>query len=292
MKRLLVLVAGVFILSITSTPAIAQYCGDGIVNQPNEDCDDGNNLNGDCCDENCNFEPFESPCGDPSDTDCTDPDICIGNGYCSPRNSSGGTPCTDDFNICTDDECSGGGVCFHINNSLLCDDGLYCNGTDSCSGGTCSVHTGDPCTPLFCDEGLDICAALDSDNDGVLDNADNCPEHPNGPVLGTCVMIRGNLFVGIGVTCTEDGDCADDELCDLAQFDFDGTGVGDACECRGNFDGDRDIDGNDAFVFKLGFGRSDFFNPCPSNQQPNEFGRSSFRNPRPICTGLLDWCIY
>ena len=152
----------ILFLSFTFVPTIAAQCGNGIIDI-GEECDDGNNLNGDCCDASCNFEPLGTLCGDPSDTECTNPDTCTGGGYCSPLHAPGGTPCTDDGNICTDDECSGGGVCFHINNTFLCDDGLYCNGTDSCSDGTCSVHTGDPCTPLFCDEGLDICYNLDSD---------------------------------------------------------------------------------------------------------------------------------
>ena len=105
----------------------------------------------------------------------------------------------------------------------------------------------------------------DNDTDGIPNTIDNCPENPNGPNLGTCVKIREGLFVGMGVICTESGDCLGDELCDLEQLDFDESGVGDACECRGNFDGDSDIDGNDAFIFKLGFGRSSLFNPCPSN---------------------------
>jgi len=33
--------------------------------------------------------------------------------------------------------------------------------------------------------------------------------------------------------------------------------------CEGNFDGDQDVDGNDAFKFKSNFGRSKFNNPCP-----------------------------
>ena len=127
----------------------------------------------------------------------------------------------------------------------------------------------DPCPPEACDEGRNICLT-DTDEDGVFDYQDNCPEHPNGPYLGTCIRIAGGLFVGLGVTCVVNEDCNDDELCDVTQLDFDETGIGDACECRGNFDGDSDIDGNDAYVFKVGFGRSAFFNPCPSNQSVTE----------------------
>ena len=50
----------------------------------------------------------------------------------------------DDFNVCTDEACVGN-VCQYTNNVNSCDDGLYCNGTDTCSGGSCSVHTGSPC---------------------------------------------------------------------------------------------------------------------------------------------------
>ena len=106
----------------------------------------------------------------------------------------------------------------------------------------------------------------DTDEDGVRNEEDNCPEHPNGPYLGTCVRIVGGLFKGMGLTCVDSEDCVNDEFCDLNQFDFDETGVGDACECHGDFDRDRDIDGTDASIFKMGFGRSKFDNPCPSNQ--------------------------
>ena len=106
----------------------------------------------------------------------------------------------------------------------------------------------------------------DTDEDGIRNEDDNCPEHPNGIYLGTCIRITGGFFTGFGVPCIDSTDCASDEICDTAQLDFDETGVGDACECRGNFDGDSDIDGNDAYIFKVGFGRGTFFNPCPSNQ--------------------------
>ena len=33
-------------------------------------------------------------------------------------------------------------------NGSACSDGLFCNGTDTCNAGACSVHTGDPCLPL------------------------------------------------------------------------------------------------------------------------------------------------
>ncbi|MCZ7583854.1 MAG: hypothetical protein M5R36_11235 [Deltaproteobacteria bacterium] len=51
------------------------------------------------------------------------------------------------------------------NNGASCGDGTFCNGADTCNGGTCSVHAGDPCSDdgnpctgiEFCDEGQDQC---------------------------------------------------------------------------------------------------------------------------------------
>ena len=54
-------------------------CGDGVVVAP-EQCDDGNRIDGDCCDANCRFEPAGTVCGD-----ATDPCLearCDGAGGC------------------------------------------------------------------------------------------------------------------------------------------------------------------------------------------------------------------
>ena len=63
-------------------------------------------------------------------------------------------------------------------NDVSCDDGLYCNGTDSCSGGIC-VHAGNPCEDgLFCngaetcDEGTDGCASGNAPCDPLTETCD------------------------------------------------------------------------------------------------------------------------
>ncbi len=43
-------------VSVTVPSAIGAYCGDGSVNQPSEECDDGNNLDGDGCSSSCQLE--------------------------------------------------------------------------------------------------------------------------------------------------------------------------------------------------------------------------------------------
>ena len=89
-----------------------------------------------------------------------------------------------------------------------------------------------------------------------------------------------------------------------------GNGIGDACDCEGNFDCDSDCDGTDAASFKTDFGRSGFLNPCINESQchgdfdcdadcdgtdaalfKTDFGRSLFSNPCPACV-VWDWCVY
>jgi hypothetical protein len=107
----------------------------------------------------------------------------------------------------------------------------------------------------------DACENIpDTDGDGVPDADDNCPAHPNGPNLGTC--IHGTL----GEICTDSGECGTGGFCSTNQEDDyppGGNGIGEACECEGNFDFDQDVDGTDAARFKSDFGRSPFSDPCP-----------------------------
>jgi len=75
-------------------------------------------------------------------------------------------------------------------------------------------------------------AYLDQDNDGLPDNADNCPETANGPNLGTCIDC---LNRNIGQTCTSGDECGDHGFCSLNQ-----EGI-----CDEDFDGDQIINEED-----------------------------------------------
>jgi hypothetical protein len=117
----------------------------------------------------------------------------------------------------------------------------------------------------------------DDDNDGTEDTADNCPINVN-PLQEDTYPPGGN-------------------------------GIGDACDCEGNFDCDEDCDGTDAAKFKVDFGRSSFENPCEAGNPCNgnfdcdgdcdgtdaalfksDFGRSSFQHPCPTCE-VGEWCV-
>ena len=104
-------------------------CGDSIV-EGGEQCDDGNDVGGDCCSATCEFETIASSC--------------------------------TDGNVCTNDACDGAGSCIGSNNTDPCDDGFFCTVNDACNAGTCS---GSPrscedsiaCTTDICDEGTQAC---------------------------------------------------------------------------------------------------------------------------------------
>ena len=73
-------------------------CGDGDLDA-GEQCDDGNNADGDCCSHNCQYESNGSSCDD--STVCNGNETCDGAGTCQP-----GTPLDcDDHNACSADSC-------------------------------------------------------------------------------------------------------------------------------------------------------------------------------------------
>ncbi|UCG16735.1 MAG: S8 family serine peptidase, partial [Phycisphaerales bacterium] len=146
------------------------------------DCDDSNPCTDDACVSSaCEYTNNTAPCDDGlfcngADTcaggTCSQHagDPCVGGGECADACNEtadncydpAGTVCTDDGNVCTDNECDGSGTCIAVNNADPCDDGLFCNGADTCAGGTCSQHAGDPCV------GGGECA------DACNETADNC----------------------------------------------------------------------------------------------------------------------
>ena len=80
-------------------------------------------------------------------------------------------PDCNDGNLCTDDLCTATG-CEHVPNTSSCDDGVFCNGFDTCADGTCQPGLGDPCTaPTVCDESRHSCVGCGDDSHCPPDNA-------------------------------------------------------------------------------------------------------------------------
>jgi hypothetical protein len=145
--------------------------------------------------------------------------------------------------------------------------------------------------------------ANDIDNDGFGDICDDECIDPDGDEYGNpgfpstiCPLDNCSIVSNPGQEDT---------------YPPDGNGCGDACECEGNFDGDADQDGTDAFTFKQDFGRSRILNPC-TNADPchgdflcngnvdgtdafkfkTDFGRSALNNRCPINCVRVPWCNY
>jgi len=104
----------------------------------------------------------------------------------------------NDGNSCTDDSCVGT-ECVNTNNVDSCDDGLFCNGVDTCLSGSCS-HSGNPCFGGLqcnneCQETTDTCYNDIGDpcSGGSCDGA------------GTCVASSGLTISGTSGTWTHGG---------------------------------------------------------------------------------------
>lgn len=70
--------------------------------------------------------------------------------------------------MCTTDVCTAGS-CTHDDNTVACDDGLFCTTLDTCSGGICAgqpLSCGDPlaaCAELVCNEATNECEMIAHD---------------------------------------------------------------------------------------------------------------------------------
>jgi hypothetical protein len=124
----------------------------------------------------------------------------------------------------------------------------------------------------------DVESETDTDDDGIPDYLDNCSRHANPGQEDT--------------------------------FPPDGNGIGDACDCEGDFDCSTSVDADDVVNFLFDFGRSPFNNPCTNerfcygdfdcnravdaddvSKFLEDFGRSQYNNPCPPCE-ISVWCVY
>jgi hypothetical protein len=220
-------------------------CGNGIIGG-SEQCDDQNVSSGDGCSATCQVETCFQCSGAPSTCSpangaacsdgvfCNGPDTCLG-GTCSQH---GGNPCPgpDGDANCAEscDEANDSCTAADANGST-CADGLFCNGSDTCGGGTCSAHSGDPCPgpdgdgncAESCDETTDTCSGADPNgsacSDGLFCNgADSCGG-------GSCSAHAGNPCPGhnAGPNC---GDSCDEGSDSCTAADSAGTACGDASD--------------------------------------------------------------
>ncbi|WP_437304534.1 thrombospondin type 3 repeat-containing protein [Sorangium sp. So ce388] len=194
----------------------------------------------------CQLRALGDPCGAAScngATELVEAPLCDGLGVCAEG----------DTLSCGDHRCVAGACLTGCTFDTQCADTAYCAAT----GGGCLPKRPDGAAcalPKECLSGLCLAGvcALDSDDDGVADHEDNCPEVPNPLQANT----DGALSAGdpLGDVCDDDddadghGDAADN--CPLVanpgQADANRDGIGDACDCASPLkaDGSPCDDGN------------------------------------------------
>jgi len=206
-------------------------CGNGTVDE-GEECDDGNTLDGDCCNSICNFDIAGSPCGDPSDTVCDNPDTCDGNGHCQAnhlppsvflcRPSAG--PCD------AEEKCDGAGNCpadvlktagtSCRASAGKCDLAELCTGTSAACPSDVFVPSGSICRPVadVCDlaetcSGTSASCPSDAFQSGTTcrpaardcDAAEFCS--------GTTASCPADGFKADGLICNDNDACTQTDTC-------------------------------------------------------------------------------
>lgn len=151
---------------------------------------------------------------------CDDGDKCTLNDTCDDFTCVPGPPRTcSDGSVCTIDTCdptAPGDGCVHTPapNGRSCDDGYACNGTDSCSAGTCT-HSGSPCSAPE-----PVCKGFDESYECVecmfnshCDDRNPCTTDTCNPVLGTCK----HEPVADGTTCNDSNACTTSDHCSAGE---------------------------------------------------------------------------
>jgi hypothetical protein len=185
-----------------------------------------------------------------NDTSCSDGVACNGQEYCDIN--SGCQPGTNIDCSYLDDQCNIGictepnGTCVQqpVNESLSCDDGLFCTMNDVCTSGVCSGNPrpcddGIECTDNICNETSDQCENPNLPNGTLCGQWRNCSDigcygdfvrvypddgHDTCDGLGNCIQYSCNMLFnycsdsdpldGIngwqcGAECDQDSDCND-----------------------------------------------------------------------------------
>lgn len=183
---------------------------------PPPDCDDGVDCTDDYCDtvmDECVSEAFDGLCDNGV--------FCDGEETCDPQMGcqAGEAVDCDDGIECTADACDEENwVCLHAAMDDACDDGLFCNGQESCDAEAGCMAGDDPCPNSQCRESDDRCVGCVSNaecDDGVY-----CNGYEQCNSLGACVAGSypcGDAFCRESddqcVECMGNSDCNDGVFC-------------------------------------------------------------------------------
>jgi hypothetical protein len=182
-------------------------------------CDDGQDCTDDACSDDtssCEYTPDHGSCSDGT--------FCNGSEVCQPFDGCGpGAPvnCDDTFE-CTLDACNeADDRCDHTPNDADCDNGLYCDGVETCdidfgclSGTAADCDDGVDCTDDVCLEATSSYSCENTTNDASCTDGDVC-------TTDTCDAVTGCGYEPIA-NCTDCGDgvCeGNGETCDTCSAD-------------------------------------------------------------------------
>ena len=169
---------------------------------------------------------------------------CFGDGDC------------DDDSTCTTDACVDNPdpdaqirinipkVCENIDESSGCDDGLYCNGTESCNqnagcfdGAPPQVDDGVACTDDACDEFSD--EVYNVPNHSYCNDGNPCTDDVCDPAQGGCVNVNNTVACDDGVYCTSGDVCSAGACTGTPDVTIPGCSCAGDDDCASIFNSDR-----------------------------------------------------
>ncbi|MFQ5414057.1 MAG: hypothetical protein ACE5E6_06320 [Phycisphaerae bacterium] len=156
-----------------------------------DQCDDADlcTINDTCISGTCVGTPVTCPPGEACDP---------ATGVCVPTGCASDADCNDPALPHCD---IAGGNCVECVIDAHCNDGVFCNGAETCDAlNTCQPGGGDPCI----DPALPVCDEVDDTCVECLADAD-CANHPNGPFC--------DVGPDVCVECLTAADCDDTDVC-------------------------------------------------------------------------------